>query len=492
MNTCLHPINLNKEGSYRSIQRYSYNSLVVPCQDCENCRKQRSLEFTIRAYYDYLWFNSDALTGKKGFVMFDTLTYDDEHLPTYRLYGEEIPCFDRGDIKAFKSGFESKAIGLLFYLRKLPRNPENRTRIRTEVRTLLRTIVVSEYGSEHHRPHYHILVFNKIPEFTPAIVERLYMDSWTDGEYRMLGGVENVSPNLKVVEGLGKIIYVSGYVNKDQDFYRNEKKAQIKNLPRTEQNRFCPFNQTYRGFGKHIFDYYTEAQLLDPSTKVKLPNGDKGFRYERVPKYIMDSLIKDTYKYTIMENGVEKKMYSKRLNKRGVQFMRSVFRQRHKKFETDLDVLMQEGYHYDALTYSPMDTVVTSEDYQRTFSYCMKKWMDSVGVNLFTLSTYALLYRGRYGSRNPETEKSRSMQLCQFERHLRSVVTDVYYMDTENINKVYGTGVFHNKVYDQILHEFELFNTHLLQCADSKLNPIRESKKRFRTKKSKSRELKYY
>lgn len=492
MNTCLHPINLCKEGSYRSIQRYSYSSLVVPCQDCENCRKQRSLEFTIRAYYDYLWFTSTKGTGKKGFVMFDTLTYDDEHLPTYRLYGEEIPCFDRVDIKAFKTQLESKAIGLLFYLRKLPRNPHNRTLIRTEVRTLLRTIVVSEYGSEHHRPHYHILVFCKIPEFTPAIVERLYMDSWTDGDYKMLGGVEDISPNQKVIEGLGKIIYVSGYVNKDQDFYRNEKKAQIKNLPRTVQNKFCPFSQWYRGFGKHIFDYYTEAELLDPTTKVKLPNGDNGFRYERVPKYIMDSLIKDTYKHTVEEDGVVKTLYSKRLNKRGVAFMRSIFRGRHKKFETDLDVLLQQGYHYDAITYAQMDTVTTAKDFQRTFSHCMKRWMESEGINLFELSTYALLYRGRYGSCCPASSRARAMHLIQFERQLRNVVTDKYYDNPDDIAMVYGTGAFHNKVLDKILKEFERFNTHLLQCADSKIEPLRESKRRFRTKKSKSRQLKFY
>lgn len=510
MQNCLHPIILNKEGKYRNIQLHSYKTLVVPCNECENCRQNRSLDFTIRAYYDYLWFNSDAETGKKGFVMFDTLTFDNEHLPTYRLHGEDIPCFSAENIRDFKSMFERKAISLLFYLRKLPRNPHNRTLIRTEVRRLLKTIIVSEYGSEHHRPHYHILVFNKIPEFTPALVERLYMDSWIDEDYHMLGGVEDISPNLKVIEGLGKIIYVSGYVNKDEEFYRGSLKEKIKNLPRTEQNRFIPRNYIYRGFGKHILDYFTEKELLNPDCKLKLPNGENGFSYESVPPYILNSIIKDTCKkeiqigekkkvavplYPLYEGRYEyvdkyvyttKTMYFKRLNDKGVSYYVNKFSKRHKKLVDDLNNLLQNGKNYTALGY------LKPKNFEESWSYCMDRSMRYYGITVYQLATYMLLYRGRYGSVNPFTCQSRPMHLSDFKRQVRNVFTSKYYTSESDIDRVYGTGEFSNSSFNSIVKDFLDFNRHLLALEYLKKVPLRDAIKRQKTKNSKNRKLKFY
>lgn len=484
MLNCLHPIVINKEGRYRNIQRYSVGTMVVPCRNCENCRRNRSMDFTIRAYYDYKWFTSTKYNGFKGFGMFDTLTFDEVHVPRTTLYGDEFMCFSPDIVNSFKKKFEKNAIKRLLDVRKLPHNPKNRTLVRTEVRNLLCMTMVAEYGGMYHRPHYHILIFNKIPEFTASIIENLYMTAWTDDNGVMLGGVEDIPSSKKVIEGLGKIIYVSGYVNKDEDFYTTKMKSRISSLSTKEKNKFIPVSYYYRGFGKHVFDYYTERELLQ-GAKIQLPDGKNGYNYFALPKYLLDKLIRDVVKIQTDKEVV----YSKPLNDAGIEYYGYTFAQRHQKLENDFAYLYENGNNYEYSDNSISDKVHT----KYTWKSILDRKMDECNVNFFELATYQLLYRGRFGAVNPVTGKARTMRLDDYRRRFKEVYTTKYYSDVDDLQSVYDSGIFSNRGLDELLDLFSEFNYFLvLSKTKSEDNErVRDSKKRFRKIRKGHNKLKF-
>lgn len=474
MLNCTSPIVINKRN-YRNIQRYSFGNIVVGCGKCENCRRLKSLDFTIRAYYDYLWFTSDKYNNFKGFAMFDTLTYDEVHVPKKKLFGIEFKCFSSNDIKNFKGKLETSAVKRLLDIRKLSHNPKNRSSVRSEIRKCFKVLIVSEYGSQTHRPHYHILVFNKIREFTPKIIESLYMSAWTDKKNRMLGGVEDIPSSRKVIEGIGKFIYVSGYVNKDTEFYSEEVRNALNSLSIKEKNPFIPHNYFYRGFGIHLFDYYTESDLLEKGVKIKLPDGKNGFKYYNLPKYNLDKLIRDIEKI----EDEDKTVYLRVLNKRGAEFYRNVFRQKHIKLESDYNSLLEKAKNYDYTDNSQI-TSVHRQDY--SWYSVLNRKMEEAGINCYQLASYQMLYRGRYGAINPDTELPRPLRLDNVERRLRELYTNKYYSDKETIQKIYDSGIFFNQELEEIISSFEEFNNYLSCIMLESKEFLVDPKKRLQTK----------
>ena len=483
MLTCLNPVPISKRN-YRNIQRYSFGNLLVGCGNCENCRKLRSLDYTIRSYYDYLWFTSTDYNNFKGFVMFDTLTYDDRHLPKKKIFGKEFVCFSSQDIRNFKSKLEKSAVNRLLDIRHLSHNPKNRSEVRSEIRKCFRVNITEEFGEQKHRPHIHILVYNKIPEFTSSIIETLYMSSWTDSKGKMLGGVEDIPSKNKIVQGLGKIIYISGYVNKDTEFYTKELTDVLKSLTKKEQNEFIPHNYYYRGFGIHLFDYYTESDLLERGAKIKLPDGKNGYKYFTLPKYNLDKLIRDVQK---VEDEDGKKVYLRVLNKRGADYYRNVFRQKHIEMENDYDELLNIAKNYQYVDNSQYN--LGDED-KYTWYNMLKKKMKEADVNCYQLATYSMLYRGRYGAINPDTGQARPLKLDNVERRLKECYNDKYHSDYETIQKIYQSGIFHNEKLDEIVGMFEYLNRFKSVNKVEEKKYLEAPKSRFVSKKKNHMKLK--
>lgn len=104
------------------------NGRLVSCGTCPECIKRRVNDYKQRAYAE---FNSSEC------ALFFTLTYDNEHLPISE-HGISYPRYK--DIQAFFKRFRHHVPTSSF-----------------------RYMVVSEFGTDKFRPHWHGILFFKIP-----------------------------------------------------------------------------------------------------------------------------------------------------------------------------------------------------------------------------------------------------------------------------------------------------------------------------------------
>lgn len=95
------------------------HEMYVPCGKCELCKKQRSLEWSVRLLHEADYWPS---------VLFLTLTYDEESLPV-------------------DGALDKRALQLYF------------KRVRKFLRTPLKFLATGEYGGRTGRAHYHAIVF---------------------------------------------------------------------------------------------------------------------------------------------------------------------------------------------------------------------------------------------------------------------------------------------------------------------------------------------
>lgn len=217
---CLRPIRLYNQS--RFIVPTNRDQLVITCNcgKCANCQRNKFAEWSFRAYKHFEKCVSDG-----HYMLFDTLTYDDEHLPRLRDYEEfsALPdsknhsCFNRHHIKLamarlrrllVRKGFGSRCFDYF---------------------------LTSEYGSDGvyrdhrgrmrkatNRPHYHVLFYLK-KAVPPLVFSRLVSRAWkygrTDGvPYRPNQYVlSNVFDSLTPV-ARRKVNYVSKYVMKHSGY----------------------------------------------------------------------------------------------------------------------------------------------------------------------------------------------------------------------------------------------------------------------------------
>lgn len=101
--------------------------MIVPCGKCFTCRSKYRLGWQLRLQHELLSYNYNA--------MFLTLTYNDENLPDNEtLVKKDIQDF----IKRLRKYYSDIKI---------------------------RYFAVGEYGTERHRPHYHLIIYGlKAPE----------------------------------------------------------------------------------------------------------------------------------------------------------------------------------------------------------------------------------------------------------------------------------------------------------------------------------------
>jgi hypothetical protein len=255
---CYQPLHIvnRSDKIYRNIS-YPF-SLNVPCGKCVECFKQRTNEWQLRIEYE-----AKETYANNGTILFDTLTYDDDHLPTIKKIARKeniiLPPSDEFNISCFYYKDFKKFIDRL------------RTRLRStelDLTDKLTYFLCSEYGEDErftHRPHYHILFFIKkkfnneqLKQFSHLINECWYYGI-TDGidrktEYKFLK--DNVINSFTSMVKLGN--YLSKYVLKDLNFQEQyaKRKSLLKHLLKdkphvfSDLNRFIePFHRQSRYFG---------------------------------------------------------------------------------------------------------------------------------------------------------------------------------------------------------------------------------------------------
>ena len=218
------------------------------CGHCAECLTQIRLEYLMRAYFQA------KDTVNQGYILFDTLTYDDEHInhiskffPQILKYDEkgkvtnpedDFTCFHYGDVRQFTNNLWTKIS------REFPEfdSKEN-----------MKFFLASEYGHEDayydcngrlrkgtFRPHYHVLFYVKQSQASllpPMTLINLIEDTWqygmTDAWYQCYhkkgkgklwcmqhnvigkGYQRNTKKDMLSVSG-----YVSKYITKQADFMK--------------------------------------------------------------------------------------------------------------------------------------------------------------------------------------------------------------------------------------------------------------------------------
>lgn len=204
---CYSPINIINPNKYVSLRYRDRYVMQVPCGKCAACRTAKSNEWTYRLYHHALD------TFKTGFVLFDTLTYDNRSLPHISDYFDvpksvDFPCFSSRDLRLFVASLRQKC--------------------KRKYKSNFSYFIASEYGTSEnhlHRPHYHALFFVDGP-IKPLEFSQEVSSAWhrgrTDGlPFRSPNHVlENVFDSMSA-GALRSLKYVCKYIQKDCSFQKN-------------------------------------------------------------------------------------------------------------------------------------------------------------------------------------------------------------------------------------------------------------------------------
>ena len=100
---CLNPITITNSSKIINHGRKFVQE--VPCGHCAECLEAKKRDWFFRTYYE-----AKSTFDKGGYILFDTLTYANEHLPhlndfldeKYHLsYRDNVSCFSTEDYRLF-------------------------------------------------------------------------------------------------------------------------------------------------------------------------------------------------------------------------------------------------------------------------------------------------------------------------------------------------------------------------------------------------------
>ena len=300
------------------------------CGHCAECIKEKRNEWLLRSYFE----SKDTLEHD-GYILFDTLTYDDEHLPYIsRFYPQvlgtdnDFSCFSYEDVRAFTN--------LLWTtINRQPRLEDY------DVKKNVKFFLVSEYGHEDiyaddfghvrkgtFRPHYHVLFYVKDRRLHAGTLSRLIYHCWRRGETdNHRNGLVNLQKNCigrgftkdKVRNILAVSNYVSKYITKQGDFmdkveqrldfvtealiresdaqvYKDECYRKIDNAfywdKRDDVRRYVsPFHRQSRGFGLCALKDGDVVDGIVNDLRVVIPDSKHVTKVYGVPLYYMRKLF---------------------------------------------------------------------------------------------------------------------------------------------------------------------------------------------------------
>lgn len=260
----------------------------VSCNECEECRKAKRQEWSLRAYIEIRdYFRSG------GFTLFPTLTYNNANLPYFnsdRDKGYHIPCFNGKHIKKFM----------------------NNLRKRYERRgiTGIKYLICAEYGEKKQRPHYHVLLHFPSGCNREQAIKDIH-ELWYYGDVRW-------SDYGKEVIGIKGAQYCTKYITKDLN-YSDRKDIRSFLHPRhtdleerkEEIKEYLPKHWQSQGYGigmiEDILSSTDSYDLIRHGLRIYLSD-----EVYKIPNYIKNKLMYrflDNHRY-LSKFGVGYKEYS--------------------------------------------------------------------------------------------------------------------------------------------------------------------------------------
>lgn len=169
MAKCIYPITVGRNDGM-------YKWKVVPCGKCIPCKRRRQAGWSFRLEQELRQSYTAA---------FLTLTYADEHL----VYGDEYPTLVKSDLQRFMK----------------------RLRKEQDVKSNAKLVYYAcgEYGGITMRPHYHMILFNLVPEM---LFDGILGNIWK------AGNVQVDECNIKSIQ------YVTKYVMKTHKSFEGREK----------------------------------------------------------------------------------------------------------------------------------------------------------------------------------------------------------------------------------------------------------------------------
>lgn len=221
---CYNPIDIVNPSKYVNIHYKDRYIIQVPCGKCAACRTAKSNEWSYRLYHHALDTFNDG-----GFVLFDTLTYDNQHLPHISDYfnvdkSVDYPCFSSSDLRKFVAAL--------------------RQRCKRKFASNFSYFIASEYGTSErhlHRPHYHVLFFVR-GKIAPLEFSTLVADTWSRGRtdgYPFQSPAHVADNTFRDMSAgtLRSLKYVCKYIQKNSFFEKNIN-ARLDSIMDNISNRF--------------------------------------------------------------------------------------------------------------------------------------------------------------------------------------------------------------------------------------------------------------
>lgn len=277
---CIQYIKLKTKNEYGT--RYGY----VPCGKCVDCRRKEQNAWKFRLNAEFM-----SLKKRGWNIAFCTLTYNNEHLPYFPkcVFKEEdkyekIPCFSRDDVRNWIDRIRQYC---KYHYKFVKENA-------------IRYFVASEYGTNTHRPHYHVIL--AWPQSVGyEEMHKLVSECWQNGYLfpRRPEGERDILP-FKVVGDASKAIsYVAKYACKDIDL---ENIIDNKNLKYKHRlmKKCRSFHIQSKSFGFECIKNMDDERKREVFIHGLSFQGD-GQVYQ-VPMYIKNKIVFDNY-YVLDDKG---------------------------------------------------------------------------------------------------------------------------------------------------------------------------------------------
>lgn len=346
---CLNPVNIINPRKNLSLYGGLPYKIEVPCGQCADCKKSMQSEWYFRCYYESKWtFDND------GYVLFDTLTYDNAHLPHVSDFCPELKgrvvdtsCFNVEHYRLF-------LVNLRRQLSYHGFDPAGK----------IKYFLTSEYGVDDrftHRPHYHILFFVTDKTLDPLVLSEYISKCWpfgrTDGipfktpKYVLDHVFSKCTYNSDQVHLQSVCNYVAKYVTKDSSFQKTievrlnrvfdikyGKDSVLTDRQKKERDRLrrCmnQFHRQSKGFGDKFFLYNDMNQVLSTGM-ISMPDKNKVVKHIPLPGYysrkLFYDLVRDFEGHLRWE-----------INELGIKFKLS-----HKLKSIELFKLRFDSWHYN-------------------------------------------------------------------------------------------------------------------------------------------------